>query len=72
MKNDHLSMSHVEIDNNIVIPEMLNHFNILNFTFTMYFSFLFFGMDVWLSLPEEFFNSLLTNIQVNTYSLVFA
>lgn len=46
MKNDHLSMSHVEIDNNIAIPEMLNHFNILNFTFTMYFSFLFFGMDV--------------------------
>ena len=36
-------MSHVEIDNDIAIPETLNHFNILNFTYTMYFPFLFLG-----------------------------
>lgn len=70
MKNDHLSMSHVEIDNNIAIPETLNHFNILNFTYTMYFPFLFLGWMCDFSLPGEFLNSLFTNIQVNTYSLV--
>lgn len=65
MKNDHLSMSHVEIDN-IAIPEMLNHFNILNFTYTVYFSFLFLGWMCDFLFSEEFLNSLLTNIQVNT------